>query len=267
MTGFTPIRPISRSALVTMRDVIFAIFMRELKTRFGAYRLGFAWAVLEPLSFIVFMSWLRSLLGYSDVYGVPMLMFFALGILHYNLFSSILQQTSASISGNRGLFAYRQVKPIDAVAARTILEVFIYASATLVLLVLYYWAGFRLELDDFLLVLSVLVAFVLLGLGIGLFITSIILFMPEFEKIVGMLTRPLFFLSGIFFSLNDIPSQFHSLLLINPLLHGIELIRHGFYRSYPSSGLSLEYLYLWVLGAMFIGFSCYRLVRSRLVAS
>lgn len=267
MTGFSPIRPPDRSALVTMRDVVFAIFMRELKTRFGAYRLGLVWAIVEPLSFILIMSWIRLLVGDGDVYGIPGMIFFALGILQYNLFSNIVRQTSSSIPSNRGLFAYRQVKPIDAVLARTLLEFLVICSAGAVLMVLYMWFGNTLELDDPLLVLAAIVGFVLFGMGFGLMVTSAVLFVPEVEKVVGIITRPLFFASGIFFSLYDIPSQYHELLLLNPLLHGVELVRHGFYRTYPSAGLSLEYLYLWVLGAVFLGFSSYRLVRSRLVAS
>jgi hypothetical protein len=41
-------RPVRRSPLAVQRAVLFALIVRELRTRFGRYRLGYLWVVLEP---------------------------------------------------------------------------------------------------------------------------------------------------------------------------------------------------------------------------
>lgn len=42
-----------RSSFQVLRDVTFGLLIRELKTRFGSYRLGYAWALLDPLLILV----------------------------------------------------------------------------------------------------------------------------------------------------------------------------------------------------------------------
>ena len=90
---------------------------------------------------------------------------------------------------------------------------------------------------------------------------------PELGKVVPLLTRPLFFISGLFFSLNDIPSQYHHYLLWNPILHAIELIRNACYPSYNADSVSMGYLAFIALATVFFGLAMYRLDWKRMVAS
>ena len=90
---------------------------------------------------------------------------------------------------------------------------------------------------------------------------------PELAKVVPLVTRPLFFISGLFFSLNDIPSQHHQYLLWNPILHAIELIRNACYPGYNADSLSMGYLAFIALVMVFFGLAMYRLDWKRMVAS
>ena len=92
----------------------------------------------------------------------------------------------------------------------------------------------------------------MLGGGLGMIICVGQLRFPELGKIVPLLTRPLFFISGLFFSLNDIPSQYHHYLLWNPILHAIELIRNACYPGYNADSLSMGYLAIHRFGDGFL---------------
>ena len=267
LSQFKPIRPLPRTGLNAMKDVVFAIFLRELKTRFGGYRLGYFWAVLEPLAFVLILGWLRTFISADTVYGVPIFVFFALGYLTFQLFSKSLMQASSAIAANKGLFSYRQVKPIDAVLARIILELIVFLATMVILLSLFAWVGMPIKMENPLLVLAVLSNLVVFALGAGLIVMSISKFSKEVDKIIPLITRPLFFISGVFYSLQDIPQQFHHYLLVNPLLHAVELTRAGFYSIYPVDGVSLMYLSSWALVFLFLGISSHRLTRSKLVSS
>lgn len=65
--------------------------------------------------------------------------------------------------------------------------------------------------------------------------------------------RPLFFISGTFFSINDMPHSVQPLLLWNPLLHIFELMRSCFSPHYNASLVSLEYAALWALLLLTLG--------------
>ena len=63
------------------------------------------------------------------------------------------------------------------------------------------------------------------------------------KSVVQFLMRPLWFLSGVFFSLNDVPQNIRPYISWNPILQSIELTRHSFANSYPlSEAVSLTYL-------------------------
>ena len=101
-----------RTSWQIQKAVFFALFRRELQTRFGGYRLGYFWALIEPLSHIIMLCALFSLIRSSDeIYRAPFPVFFALGILSFFIFQKIAVNSQNSIRVNLGLFGYRQVKP------------------------------------------------------------------------------------------------------------------------------------------------------------
>ncbi len=252
--------------------MVFALFIREIKTRFGAYRLGLIWAFLEPMTFVVLLTGIRSLsrtgtLFAGESHGIPYPLFFTLGYIPYQLFSKLLSQGAAAVNANKGLFKYRQVRPIDALLARTVLETIIFCSVLILFLTLFWWFGFNVHIANPLEFIVTLLLLTLLGAGVGIIICVGQLRFPELGKVVPLLTRPLFFISGLFFSINDIPSQYQHYLLWNPILHAIELIRGSCYQNFDTDSVSLEYLAFTSLVTIFIGLALYRLDWKRMVAS
>ena len=261
-----------RSSPEVLKDVVFALFFRELKTRFGPWRLGLTWAFLEPISFVLVLSAIRSLVSSGSLFGgennsIPYPVFFLLGFVPYQLFFKLLVQSAQSINANQGLFNYRQVRPIDAIIARALLEVLVIGCVILLFMAGFWWFGFELRIDSPLQFITVFLLLALFSVGIGMVVCVGQLRFPELEKIIPIITRPLFFISGVFFSLNDIPDKYHYLLTWNPLLHAIELIRNGCYKGYNSDGVSIYVLALTALVAIFFGLALYRLDWKRMVAT
>ena len=46
----------ARTPFEIQKAVVFALFVRELKTRFGKYRLGYVWALLQPIAHVMVLS-------------------------------------------------------------------------------------------------------------------------------------------------------------------------------------------------------------------
>ncbi|TOH27581.1 hypothetical protein CGI84_21695 [Vibrio parahaemolyticus] len=67
-------------------------------------------------------------------------------------------------------------------------------------------------------------------------------FVQELAKVKSLIQRPLFFISGVFFSLQDMPKDFWPYLNWNPVLHAIELSREAVYPTYGAVGVSNFYL-------------------------
>ena len=98
-----------RNSWQIQRAVFLALFIRELKTRFGRYRLGFFWAMIEPIVHILVLTILFSFLRDGwDFYGIPFLCFWSWCLSIFYI-SKIVTGGINSIRVNLGLFAYRQV--------------------------------------------------------------------------------------------------------------------------------------------------------------
>lgn len=72
-----------RTSLQVLRDVTFGLLIRELKTRFGSYRLGYAWALIDPLLIIGAFSLIFGLRGHSGFGGAPAPLFITAGYLPF----------------------------------------------------------------------------------------------------------------------------------------------------------------------------------------
>ncbi|VFS71038.1 Polysialic acid transport protein kpsM [Kluyvera cryocrescens] len=116
----------ARSGLEVQQAVIKALFMREIKTRFGKYRLGYLWAVLEPAAHLMVMVGIFGYIMHRTMPDISFPVFLINGIIPYFIFSNITNRSISAIEANQGLFNYRPVKPIDTIIARAILEIAIY---------------------------------------------------------------------------------------------------------------------------------------------
>ncbi len=249
------------------RAVVFSIFIRELRTRFGRYRLGYLWAILEPISLIVILSAVRLIFGEDEIAGLPFPVFFASGITAYLLFSHITTSSLYAVESNQGLFNYQRVKPFDVFFARALLELLISVGTAVIILPTLYFLGFQFRWNDTLLLVGVIACLFAFSFGIGLIAGIVGPLWRESQKIIPVLIRPFFFISGIFFAASGVPEHLRSLALINPLLQATELLRSAMFLDYNSHEGSLFILFIWALASLFTGLGLYRLLGRSLITS
>lgn len=246
-----------RSRLNVWQDVIFAIFLREIKSKFND-KVGISWALINPLIFIFALSFMRSALGGPITHTMPTLIFMMFGMLIIQLFLSTFSSVSSSIKKNKALFAFRQVQPISAVLATGIFELLVTIVVIVVLLIIIYLLGGDFQLDDPLMVLFYVFIVWLISVSLGIIFAIGKAFVEELSKLESLLLRPMFFISGIFFSLQDIPKEYWPYLDWNPFLHAVELARDAAYPTFGAQGVSVGFLLIFTLTSLFLSLSCYR---------
>jgi capsular polysaccharide transport system permease protein len=259
----------ARTSYEIQKAVVFALFVRELKTRFGKYRLGYVWALIEPLVHVIVLSAIWSILGRTEFMGIPVPLFLVTGIVPFLFFRSVVSRGINAIEANRGLFGFRQVRPVDTVLARILLESIVYFLAYLVLLFIGGWfLGYDVSMHNPLGLIAVNALLFFLSLGLGLLSAVYGALYPEIMKLVPMiLLRPLYFISGILFPLYMIPSDYHSWLLWNPLLHVVELNHAYFFRSFESPETSLMFVFISAVTSLTLGLLAYRANWMRVLAT
>jgi len=263
MTGNIPLR----TPWQIQKSVVFALFLRELKTRFGAYKFGYVWLILEPMAHVIVMSVIFSFIRGRTLSGVDYPVFIVTGIVPFLMFKNIALRVMDGVDSNRALFAYRQIKPIDTFTARTLLDAFLAVAVYALILIGMAWVGLDVPFRDPFSLVFLMAILVLMGLGLGMILCVLTHYLPEAKTLVRIAFLPLYLLSGIIFPIAAVPHEYLPLLLWNPLLHAIELMRGAFFDSYRVlPDISLLFVVMATLILLFLGLAWYRNKRHELLA-
>ncbi|WP_299497010.1 ABC transporter permease [uncultured Shewanella sp.] len=255
-----------RTSLQIMFDVVFALTMREIKTRFGHNRLGYFWAIIEPVAQASIMGIIFSLIGRNSVANIPVALFLFTAILPFKLFGKLLNQLAAAIDANKGLLSYRQVTAIDPVITRIIIELATFLLVYLFIFSVMAWLGFSAWPDDLLGLLTATALLIIFTTGLGLLLCTAISYWKDASKLTAIITLPLFFISGIFFCATMIPPQYWYLFDWNPIFHAIELSRDSFFSAYTSPIGQWSYLSFCALISFSSGLALFHLCRHRFIS-
>lgn len=246
------------SALNVQRRVIFAIYIKELKARFGQYNWGLLWALLEPIAHVTVFS----LLFYFKSKGSEAIeypIFVMLGILPWLLFKNIIRRSVTAISANRGLFCYPGVRPIDAILGRVFLEINVFIFVAFTLSLIFYFLGFHVLYENFLKFILAAFLIIIMALGFGIIFAVLDSYYNAAQRILNMIFRPLYFLSGIFFPVDIVPEPYRTYFLYNPLLQSIMLIRNAYNEDYDAAFINPWYLAFFSFTIFAIGIFYYSL--------
>lgn len=261
-----PALPRKRTPLQIQRAVLVALVIRELRARVQGRWLGLMWMLFEPLAHVLVLLALLGFRHHVVSVNAEYPVFLVTGLLPFFVFRNLARRLPNAISSNRGLYAYRQVKPIDALVARALVEIGLYSAVYFAALFLLGWLGYHwlpVEPLGWLLVSTVLLA---LGLALGLLFAVLAHNRPKVETVVGMLFLPLYLLSGIIFPVQSLSQGIRDWLLWNPVLHLIELSRQFFIPNMHSlPGVGLGYPAAFALVTSALALALYRLKRHDLV--
>lgn len=256
-----------RTGWEVLQAAVFALFLRELKTRFGKYHLGYLWAFLTPAAQAYGMVAVFEMLGRTEKEGISFPVFHVVAVITYYLFSYIALRSLHAIESNSGLFTYRLVKPIDTILTRTILESCIYGVVYCVLLGIIWLIGDRFDLSHGILIIAILSLVVALAFGLGLILMVLGHHFPELEKVISLLSLPMYVLSGVMFSFQSVPEQYLGYFTWNPLFHAVELERAALFPSYNNQPASLMYLTEVALTVLTIGLFTYKSFEKKMLQS
>jgi capsular polysaccharide transport system permease protein len=249
------------------RSVIFALMMRELKTRFGVYRLGYVWTLLEPALLIsVFISIRAFRALHRDFPGIDTPVFFLTGIVPFYMFKDIISRLMGGITANEGLFNYRQVRAIDPLIARFLLEGVIYLFVYILFWTVMTLFGLNTTIHDPLGLMLIYLVLYLFSFGVGVIFCILYTMYEEARKILPIILHPLLFISAVFFPMQIIPKQYWGWLLWNPLVHVMELSRERFFVSFRTTAGDPVYLGVCTIAALALGLSLYWAGRKELVS-
>jgi len=256
-----PTVPVSipeNSAWKTQRSVIWALYLRETRTRFGNYNLGLLWALIEPAAMIIVKAAIFGFVLQVTIPSIPYAIFLAAGFIPFRFFTGMLGRSLSAISANQGLLVYRQVRPIDPFIARLLLEMMVFILIMTLFILCAAWMGATPDFKEPLLIFISLASLIMISTGLGLFLGVLAHSHKELEKVVPMVVQPLLFISCVLFPLSRVPSNYQHLFIWNPLVVIFEGIRKGLYSHYPTADLPIYYPLAVGIVCLWLGVAYYR---------
>lgn len=257
-----------RSALHVFLSVIKALFLRELNTKISVGKLGLFWTFFEPFSQIAMFVMVHSAMmgagGVATSYNYNI--FMATGFIAFNMFRHIVSSSTGAFTANKGLFVYKQVKPIDAIVARMAVEMFM----TSIIILLFLFIGFLLQYDlapeNLPMVVLGYLWFAIFSFGIGLVVAVGSTFFVSIGKLVNIFSFILLFASAIFYPMENVPPEFQSLLLYNPIVHFMEMIHANYLYELDDRYVDYIYMLKWTITPLFVGMWLYVRLERKIIS-
>ena len=177
----------ARSGFEVQKVTVEALFLREIRTRFGKFRLGYLWAILEPSAHLLILLGIFGYIMHRTMPDISFPVFLLNGLIPFFIFSSISNRSVGAIEANQGLFNYRPVKPIDTIIARALLETLIYVAVYILLMLIVWMAGEYFEITNFLQLVLTWSLLIILSCGVGLIFMVVGKTFPEMQKVLPIL--------------------------------------------------------------------------------
>ncbi|HBS82007.1 MAG TPA: ABC transporter permease [Halomonas campaniensis] len=245
----------ARTPWQVTRSVWYAMFMREALSRTMADRMGWFWMIFEPVAMVGIMVAIRSFIrGGRLVVNAEFIPWLIAGLMGFFLVREGMLRGMGAIEGNSALFAYRQVQPIDPVLVRNFLEGMLRSFVFLIFIGGGLMLGLDMYPDNAVRVMAAWLSLWCLGLGLGLVTSVAATLVPEVGRVIRMLSLPLLIISGVILPLNQLPHWLLEYLMLNPIPHGLETLRLGFFENYEVvHGTSMLYFWLVTLSLNALG--------------
>ncbi|MDA5095394.1 ABC transporter permease [Aliiroseovarius sp. KMU-50] len=222
---------------------ISALMLREMSTTYGKSVAGYLWALAEPVGGIALLTIVFSVALRKPSLGESFALYYASGFLPFTAYMDVSRKVAFAFTFSKALLRYPRVTFADAIIARLLLNALTQATiGALVLACVIPLSQSHVHLNIPLIVLSYLMAFSLAA-GVGIFNCYLFWRMPAWERIWGIVTRPLFIASAIFFNFEDVPEDIQVFLWFNPLVHVVGQAREGIYVTYSPSYISLTFVF------------------------
>ncbi|RVU03269.1 capsule biosynthesis protein [Novosphingobium umbonatum] len=245
--------------------VIQALIIRELTTRFGRENIGFLWVMAEPLLFAVLVGLLwRFQKGEMD-HGVNIIAFVATGYIPFVMFRSAINRAQGAFTANSSLLYHRQVKILDILLVRFLVEMIGHLMAWIFIAVVLGAAGqFPMPYD---------LGYVLLGwLYYSIFTFSVISIVAPLsemsevlEKILPVTVYMMIPFSGAFVMNSWLTPAFRDVVMWSPAVHGMEMMRYGVFGDAVYPQYSASYPWFFFAPAMVLGLYLCRRLRKHMV--
>jgi ABC-type polysaccharide/polyol phosphate export permease len=227
------------------KQLIVSMARREVATSYVGSLLGFIWTFIQPLVMIL-VFWVVFSLGFKvrPVKDVPFVVWLTAGMAAWFVFSDIVNGCASVITGNAHLIKktvfHSQVLPVVKIVSCLITHsVFLTVLGVFIIFQKMPFSFYYLQFLYYLFGLCVL------GLGVGLAVSALNVFVRDVGQIVNVALQIGFWATPIFWDIGMMPEGLKPLVKLNPMFYVVQGYRESFIYFSPFWAHPVETLYFW----------------------
>jgi len=245
----------------TYRDLIWNLVLRDLKARYKNSVLGYLWSLLNPLLMMTVFTVLFKFLLENSIPNFPV--FIIVALLPWNFCATAVSGAVTSITGQSALikkiYFPREVIPIALVIANLIN--YLLALPAMIAIMLLLNAHFQPVALLFPIIVLIQTIFLL---GMALFLSCLNVFFRDTQVIMEVVLTAWFFLTPIFYRLDDIVPQWSRLVRwLNPMASLVDFYRDIFYLGGMPGMDAIVRTLVTALGILVVGYLFFLRFSSR----
>ncbi|QTC87326.1 ABC transporter permease [Brevundimonas pondensis] len=251
----------SINALKEHSDIIGALMLREIITRYGRRGLGFFWLIGEPLLFTFGVMLIWSTIKAPYQHGLGVAPFVMTGYMSLIMFRHLVSYSMGAVSANVGVLYHQKVKILHLYIARYVLE---FAGATLALAVAYtvlYLSGLVDLPHDLGLIYWGWFSLFLFGCGVAMVLSAMAMEFDVIERLVPVMMYGMLPFSGVFIMAAWVPEKYRDVYMAFPMPHTIEMVRAGVFGEFIETHYDPFYPLFW--GGVLIAFGLLLIARAK----
>lgn len=240
--------------------VIWALILREILTRYGRHNIGFLWLFVEPMLFTLGITTLWTVTGLHKSSDLPITAFALTGYSTVLLWRNMPARCVNAIAPNSALMYHRNVRILDIYISRVALEGIGATISFTVLSFAFVFLGLMNPPEDALLVVGGWLMTAWFGASLAILMGA----WSERTEVVEKLWHPaaylLFPISGAAYLVDALPQRAADVVLWLPMVHGVEMVRDGYFGSKFVAHYSVGYMFVCNMVLTLLGLALERIV-------
>ena len=213
------------------RDLLVMFVKRDFVATYKQTILGPLWFLVQPLLTTAMFVLVFTRVARIPTDGVPPAVFYLSGLTIWNYFATCLTKTSGTFTNNAAIFGKvyfpRLVVPLSNVIS-SLISFGIQLGLLLVIMAYYYTKGELGLPNAYVLLIPVLLVLIsLLGLGLGIIVSSLTTKYRDLSLLVGFGVQLAMYATPVIYPLSYLSAKYQTLVAINPIAPLVESFRFG----------------------------------------
>nr|WP_047166571.1 ABC transporter permease [Sphingomonas sp. Y57] len=250
--------------LTLQLDVIGALVLRELHTRFGRNNIGYLWMIGEPLMLATVIGALHAFQPGHIGSTMPPVAFSLVGYCVFIIFRGIFNRAESILESSLPLMYHRMISVLNLSLARVVVEAAGCVTTFVLLYTIIILLGFAEPPARPLWAMGGVAGMIWISFAWGLNVTAITFEKPTLQRLVHPISYFMMPLSGAFFAVEWLPVSIQNAADWFPLVNVFEITRYGMFETASDKHLFPAYLIANCAIFTYTGLIGIRRVRSRI---